>query len=636
MSTEVAPHANGANAGPSRKGWAARFPVYQIDFTAVASGKRIATTKRRVRWRFGFSNKEALENGETGTSCRGEEHDVTIVWSITSGKRLILADGQEVHYSNSRSSVLEYSWTMRGNHVLKLVAHAAPPMNAVPGFRQYDLHVDGQSFFQMPKVYELGIKGPSHHHGRVPGVHPQSGQRPADGRQYDQSRGRYVSDQAAADAPRTRQEEEADLQRAISASIEESRKHLQTATPSHRSDGVQDAKPSVTAPAPAPQLAAAPPQPVPTPAPPQPVPTPAPPETDLLGFTAAAPPAQIVMPAAAPPATSAPSNALVHVGPAPVDAGGPFAAVPVAPVQQGSFTSGPSNPYLPPVDQIGQQPPPMPANTFSTQPVASGAQPAVVDPFAPQSTVADDPFAPKPPPPPTYSDISSDILRAYSGDQQSSSQAPGETSLSLPAQPGPADYNTQGFSEQVPQGNAPENAAAVSTALVTSEPESEPKSEVDQAMKKLINFEDISSPAEPETKLTMNPYEDDETKAKKRLSSIKSVPIAPPAAGWGGAQPTLGQMKSARPPPKAGSIMQQPANVHSAAGAGALVLHGSQTNGGVPPIRRVSGFGVGASMPQGGYAHSSGPELPHNQGYDAPPQMHQQQPHPTQQRYNNY
>jgi hypothetical protein len=29
----------------------ARHPqVYQIDFTAVASGKRIASTKRRVRW----------------------------------------------------------------------------------------------------------------------------------------------------------------------------------------------------------------------------------------------------------------------------------------------------------------------------------------------------------------------------------------------------------------------------------------------------------------------------------------------------------------------------------------------------------------------------------------------------------
>lgn len=29
---------------------ALRFPVYQIDFSAVASGKRVAATKRRIRW----------------------------------------------------------------------------------------------------------------------------------------------------------------------------------------------------------------------------------------------------------------------------------------------------------------------------------------------------------------------------------------------------------------------------------------------------------------------------------------------------------------------------------------------------------------------------------------------------------
>jgi len=134
-------------------------PVYQIDFTAVASGKRIASTKRRIRWRFGFTNQDALAAGETGTACRGEEHDITVVWSITSGKRLVLADGQEVHYSNSRNNVLEFSWTMRGNHVLKIICHASPPINVQPGFRQYDFYVDGQSFFNMPKVYRLGLNG---------------------------------------------------------------------------------------------------------------------------------------------------------------------------------------------------------------------------------------------------------------------------------------------------------------------------------------------------------------------------------------------------------------------------------------------------------------------------------------------
>lgn len=131
--------------------------LYQIDFTAVAAGKHIANSKRRIRWRFGFANPEALQAGETGTACRGAEHEITLVWSLTSGKRIVLADGQEVHFSNSRSNIFEYSWTMKGNHVLKVVAHAAAPLSPTPGFRQYDFYVNGQSFFGFPKVFRLGF-----------------------------------------------------------------------------------------------------------------------------------------------------------------------------------------------------------------------------------------------------------------------------------------------------------------------------------------------------------------------------------------------------------------------------------------------------------------------------------------------
>eukprot|EP00567_Pseudictyota_dubia_P009033 CAMPEP_0197460968 /NCGR_PEP_ID=MMETSP1175-20131217/55285_1 /TAXON_ID=1003142 /ORGANISM="Triceratium dubium, Strain CCMP147" /LENGTH=293 /DNA_ID=CAMNT_0042996149 /DNA_START=337 /DNA_END=1215 /DNA_ORIENTATION=+ len=258
---------SGLPPGTDPRKWSARFPVYQIDFTAVASGKRVAATKRRVRWRFGLSNRDALEAGETGTACRGEEHDVTIVWSVTSGKRLILADGQEVHYSTNRGGVLEYSWTMRGNHVLKVVAHAAPAMSATPGFRQYDLFIDGQSFFNMPKVYELGLKGPIPSHARTPGVvdyaerdpprAPPVGLSPTTGghinRHYDLSEQRYVGPEV----PRSRAEEEEDLQRAISASIEESRQHLsKNLVGKHRNTSfkqpAESAPAAATAPAPSP------------------------------------------------------------------------------------------------------------------------------------------------------------------------------------------------------------------------------------------------------------------------------------------------------------------------------------------------------------------------------------------------
>lgn len=130
--------------------------------------------------RFGFANAEALANGETGTNCRGEEHDITLVWSITSGKRLVLADGKEVHYSSSRSGIFDFSWTMRGNNVLKVVAHASPPLSPTPGFRQYDFFVNGQSFFSFPKVFRIGLS-PSDPGGRDPqspgGVHAQSSPR---------------------------------------------------------------------------------------------------------------------------------------------------------------------------------------------------------------------------------------------------------------------------------------------------------------------------------------------------------------------------------------------------------------------------------------------------------------------------
>lgn len=137
-------------------------PVYQIDFLNAASGKRLGVTKRRVRFRFGFSNAEALAQGLTGVDCRGEEHEVTLVWSLTSGKRTVMADGHEVHFSKIKAVTdgrFETTWTMAGHHVVKLVAHAAPPLfSNVQGFRQYDLQLDGFSFFEMPRIFELGVK----------------------------------------------------------------------------------------------------------------------------------------------------------------------------------------------------------------------------------------------------------------------------------------------------------------------------------------------------------------------------------------------------------------------------------------------------------------------------------------------
>ena len=173
--------------------------------------------------RFGFANPEALANGETGTACRGEEHDVTIVWSITSGKRLVLCDGQEVHYSSSRNNVFDFSWTMRGNHVLKVIAHASPPISPTPGFRQYDFLVDGQTFFSFPKVFRLGLAPNDSRAVASPHSPPNLADR---GRKFNptttsirSSRSTGSVEIANLEAPHNPDEEEAYLQEAIKNSL---------------------------------------------------------------------------------------------------------------------------------------------------------------------------------------------------------------------------------------------------------------------------------------------------------------------------------------------------------------------------------------------------------------------------------
>eukprot|EP00547_Thalassionema_nitzschioides_P004505 CAMPEP_0194204072 /NCGR_PEP_ID=MMETSP0156-20130528/3694_1 /TAXON_ID=33649 /ORGANISM="Thalassionema nitzschioides, Strain L26-B" /LENGTH=476 /DNA_ID=CAMNT_0038929993 /DNA_START=70 /DNA_END=1500 /DNA_ORIENTATION=- len=137
-------------------------PVYQVDFLSDAKGKRLGVTKRNVTFRFGFSNADAIADGHKGTNCRGEEHEVVLTWSLASGKREVKFDGSQVHYSKGKRTEMKFecSFTIRGQHTVKLVAHAAPALKNIPEFRQFDFFLDGLSFFDFPKIYELGQSSP--------------------------------------------------------------------------------------------------------------------------------------------------------------------------------------------------------------------------------------------------------------------------------------------------------------------------------------------------------------------------------------------------------------------------------------------------------------------------------------------
>jgi len=70
-------------------------------------------------------------------------------------------NSREVHASRAApgNSKFEYSWTITGGHSMKIIANA----NGTPSTgeksscqRQFDLHLDGMSFFNFSKIYKLG------------------------------------------------------------------------------------------------------------------------------------------------------------------------------------------------------------------------------------------------------------------------------------------------------------------------------------------------------------------------------------------------------------------------------------------------------------------------------------------------
>lgn len=565
-----------------------KFPVYQIDFAATAAGKRVASTKRRIQWRFGFPNKQALDEGRTGTDCRGEEHDIVVIWSITSGKRQIQMDNREIHYSSSRAGLLDFSWTAKGNHVIKVVCHAAGPLTPIPGFRQYDLYVDGQSFFTMPKVYELGLKGSAPSHARVAGGFSN----PTSPISMDSGYPRSVGNDYV---PASRDQEEADLRRAIQASLEESRRHLEG-----RSSGAPTGAGGRSVQTEADLLDFGSPPPS---GPPNQPPSDARSVSGMSYYSA--PPSYSQQPPYGSPAPyQSPQAGQPPVGPgALVPSHGPGGYYQAPPPSTPSYGSPPPVPPAPaPTPQTYYGAPPTnPQMNYANSPAPPSNQV-----FGYNSNPMDDPFAPKPPPPPPQQDFASMILGAYQNSPQPTTPTAGGT----PQQNGGSPYT--------PQSNGGGGYVQSMQALaVTAEEEQGPVNELEKAMRNLVNIDHIDEPAEGEIKLTMVKKEE----AKKKQAKGKSVPLPPVARTVVGSGATLAQIKEVKVGVQertlkdtADGVMQAPPPgvfTSGAAAAGALVVHGQ----GPPPLHQPMGFGLGARLPNGGFAHQQ----------QTPPMGYQQQ-----------
>lgn len=139
------------------------FIPYQIDYAVTNAAKTLGFSKKKVSFKFGFANPDA--HGMTGAACRGSEHEVTFIWSLASGKRQLLLDGKDVHYSESRQNgwtsdrAWQHSFPLKDNTVrqtLKVQFISQPVNKDIPGSRPFDLRIGGVSYFAFNQIFQLG------------------------------------------------------------------------------------------------------------------------------------------------------------------------------------------------------------------------------------------------------------------------------------------------------------------------------------------------------------------------------------------------------------------------------------------------------------------------------------------------
>eukprot|EP00545_Synedropsis_sp_CCMP1620_P005170 CAMPEP_0119004512 /NCGR_PEP_ID=MMETSP1176-20130426/1182_1 /TAXON_ID=265551 /ORGANISM="Synedropsis recta cf, Strain CCMP1620" /LENGTH=446 /DNA_ID=CAMNT_0006956223 /DNA_START=153 /DNA_END=1490 /DNA_ORIENTATION=- len=141
------------------------YVPYQLDYQVTGKGKTLGVTKKKITWKFGFANDEALAGGMSGPNCRGSEHEVVFIWSLKSGKRQIAVDGKEVHFSESGMNgwtadrTFQHHFNLYNPNYGSIRCHliTLPPNHDAPGGnRPFQLRVNGVNYFDFSMIFQLG------------------------------------------------------------------------------------------------------------------------------------------------------------------------------------------------------------------------------------------------------------------------------------------------------------------------------------------------------------------------------------------------------------------------------------------------------------------------------------------------
>jgi len=129
---------------------------YQIKSSISSTGGRFSSSKRQISWHIFVDHRD--KKGRKALDGDGMEYKISFVWSLISGKRLVILDGnKEIHFSIGKRSESKFqtSWTTPDGHNFKIVAQKNPIGCAL---KKVDLFFNGVKFSDMSFFHEIEKK----------------------------------------------------------------------------------------------------------------------------------------------------------------------------------------------------------------------------------------------------------------------------------------------------------------------------------------------------------------------------------------------------------------------------------------------------------------------------------------------
>jgi hypothetical protein len=96
----------------------------------------------------------SLKEGKDGRDCRGEEHNIELIWSVKSGKTRVFWNGINISHYFREEQLFEqvnFSWESRSGERFQIIANEKQCEDQP----QYDLLIDRSSFFSLPRPSQL-------------------------------------------------------------------------------------------------------------------------------------------------------------------------------------------------------------------------------------------------------------------------------------------------------------------------------------------------------------------------------------------------------------------------------------------------------------------------------------------------